>query len=91
MPSIKSNTPVRRAVAAVSNTLWATKRHAVGAVVDALACYGYKLVDDYTSFANDNGSATIAICDDHTEYDNNVKIAWYRFESGRYEFTTYIT
>lgn len=92
---IPANHPVRAYVRMIGNSKWPTKRSAISAVQDALESAGMQFNPDgpMLNCSQDDGSITIPIhrTEDNAEYGHMVAFSWYRFPSGSYEITTYIS
>lgn len=91
---IKSNSPIRTAVANQS-TYYNNKANAIQALDQALAYFQFRT--KCCQLSDNNGSILIPVVDincedeDTTEDKFYVYTGWYRMESGRYEFTFYVT
>jgi hypothetical protein len=69
-----------------------TKGHAVNAFDMALAAYDLCFAaEDCDDFAGDDGWKTLAVCNGGNIRVGYARLSWHRMESGRYEFTGYIS
>lgn len=91
---IPARHPVRGAFAACSsrNSYYDTKGHAISEFDAALAGFGLHLdCNDCMDLPYDFSWATLAVLNAYDMIVGYARLSWYRMESGRYEFTGYIT
>ena len=91
---IAARHPIRNAFAGCSSgpVYYETKGHAVSAFEEALAAYNLHFDEmSGTTFSGDEGWTTVAVCNGFDAVVGYARLSWYRLESGRYEFTGYIT
>lgn len=94
MVAIKRNSPIRKAVAEKSD-YYDNKAEAIKALDAVLAPFGFGT--DSAELPGNAGSTLLAVVDVEEAgfgmADTNafINCSWYRMESGRYEFTFYVT
>jgi len=71
---------------------YATKGHAVHAFEEALAGCGLQFGElSGTDFTGAEGWNTLLVCNSGNCHVGYARLSWHRMESGRYEFTGYIS
>lgn len=89
--------PVREAFAGCSTngksvSYYETKGHAVCAFDEALAAYGLHFApEDCNDLRDNEGWATLRVCNAADVRIGYARLSWYRMPSGRYEFTGYLS
>lgn len=93
---VKTNSPIRKTVADQS-TYYNNKANAIQALDQALAYFNFRT--KCTQLPDNSGNCLIEVVpidvdfseEDYNEADFYIYASWYRMESGRYEFTFYVT